>query len=251
MTWTMAVAGKGGVGKTTFSALAVRHLHESTGKVVLAIDADPNANLGAKLGTDPGKTLGDLREDIVAKVEEPAAGVSKHELIEYQIKLALKEGDGVDLITMGRQEGPGCYCYINNLLRTFVDALTDRYDYVVVDNEAGMEHLSRRTTRTAAVLFIVSDGTASSLKAAKRISLLADEMKLQIKRKVLVLNRVGPEAAGALGKGAEGFDKVYAVRNSSQIASDAQESESLMRLPTLDAAFSDIAAILDAERRLH
>jgi len=251
MTWTMAVAGKGGVGKTTFSALAVRHLHESTGRVVLAIDADPNANLGAKLGTEPGKTLGDIREDIVAKVEEPAAGVSKHEMIEYRIRLALKEGNGFDLITMGRQEGPGCYCYVNNLLRTVVDALSDRYDYVVVDNEAGMEHLSRRTTRSAAVLFIVSDGTAASLKAAKRISSLAKEMKLQIKRKVLVLNRIGPDAADAIGRSVTGFDKVYTVRNSNQIASEAQESESLMGLHRLDAAFSDIASILSAERGLH
>ncbi len=250
MTWTMAVAGKGGVGKTTFSALAVRHLHQATGKVVLAVDADPNANLASKLGTEPGKTLGEIREDVATKAGETEAGVSKHEMIEYKIRLALKEGDGFDLITMGRQEGPGCYCYVNNILRTVMDSLADRYDYVVVDNEAGMEHLSRRTTRSATVLFVVSDGTVSSIKAAARISSLADEMKLQISRKVLVLNKRASDAAATAETRVDGFDRVYSVRNSSQIASGAQESESLMGLHGLDPAFSDIAAILDAERRV-
>jgi len=250
MTWTMAVAGKGGVGKTTFAALSVRHLHESTGKVVLAIDADPNANLSAKLGTEPGRTLGEIREAIVSRVEEPQAGVSKHELVEYQIKLALKEGDGFDLITMGRQEGAGCYCYVNNLLRTVIDALADRYDYVVIDNEAGMEHLSRRTTRSADVLFLVSDTTASSLKAAKRIAALADEMKLRARRKVLVLNQAGSETADTLSRSIQGFDHICSVRISSHIASSAQESESLLDVRKSDPAFSDVAALLDAERKL-
>ncbi len=250
MTWTMAVAGKGGVGKTTFSALAIRHLHESTGKVVLAVDADPNANLGAKLGIAPGRTLGEIREDVVSKVEEPSPGMSKHELVEYQIRLALKEGDGVDLITMGRQEGPGCYCYVNNLLRMVVDALVDRYDYVVIDNEAGMEHLSRRTTRSANVLFIVSDGTAASLKAANTIASLAEQMKLKIKRKALVLNRVAATSVAAVAKGIDGFDRVYSVRTSNEIANDAQESESLIGLMRHDPAFSDVAEIVDAERKL-
>lgn len=251
MTWTIAVAGKGGVGKTTFSALAVRHLHESTGKVVLAIDADPNANLGAKLGVEPGRTLGEIREEVVSRTEQPDPGISKHELIDYQIRLALREGDGFDLITMGRQEGPGCYCYVNNLLRTVVDSVADKYDYVVIDNEAGMEHLSRRTTRSAAVLFVVSDNTAASLRAAKRISALADEMKLRLGRKALVLNKSSAEEAEIVRKDLAGFDEVYSVRTSRHIASESQVSESLMGIATHDPAYSDVSAVLDSERRLH
>jgi CO dehydrogenase maturation factor len=186
--FTIAVAGKGGVGKTTFSALAIRHLHQVTGDVVLAVDADPNANLHAKLGVTPGKTIGDIREELLAEADKLPAGVSKQEHVDYQIRLALTEGGGFDLLTMGRQEGPGCYCYVNNILRTFVDSLSEKYQSIVIDNEAGMEHLSRRTTRASDVLFIVSDASKAALDSAVRIALLAREMKLDIGRTALVRN---------------------------------------------------------------
>ena len=223
MTFTIAVAGKGGVGKSTFAAFAIRHLHESTGEVVLAVDADPNSNLGLKLGADPGRTVGSIREELTALGEEPPKGMSRHEYLEYQIRLALKEGTSFDLLTMGRQEGPGCYCYVNNMLRTFVDSLSGHSPYVVIDNEAGLEHLSRRTTRSPDVLFVLCDRSRTSLESAKRISALASEMKLAVRRKALVFNMLDPDAPGPPMREVEGFDAVHGVR---RIPSDRRRSSS-------------------------
>ena len=250
MTFTVAVAGKGGVGKTTFAAITVRHLHERTGEVVLAVDADPNSNLGAKLGTEPGRTLGSIREELMSLGEEPPPGMSKPEYIDYQVKLALKEGDGFDIVTMGRQEGPGCYCFVNNLLRNVVDSLSAKYAYVVVDNEAGMEHLSRRTTKATDVLFVVADGSKAAVEAARRISTLADEMKIRVGHKALVRNMSDPSSADAGTGTVEGFDSVHAVRRSSRVRADSERSESLMDLPRTDPAFSDISRAVDSVRRV-
>ncbi len=246
--FTIAVAGKGGVGKTTFSALAVRHLHQTTDDVVLAVDADPNANLHAKLGVAPGKTIGDIREDLLTEADKLPAGVSKHEHVDYQIRLALTEGDGFDLLTMGRQEGPGCYCYVNNILRTFVDSLSEKYRSVVIDNEAGMEHLSRRTTRTSDVLFIVSDASKAALDSAVRIAHLAQEMKLDIGRTALVRNMFGADAEEMSVP--DGFDVVYPVRSSPAIRAGSVESESLLAILSHDPAYEDVARAVDEERRL-
>jgi CO dehydrogenase maturation factor len=247
-TFTVAVAGKGGVGKTTFSALAIRHLHETTGDVVLAVDADPNANLHAKLGMAAGRTIGDIREELLAEGDSLPAGVSKQEHVDYQVKLALTEGDGFDLLTMGRPEGAGCYCYVNNILRTFVDSLSEKYRFIVIDNEAGMEHLSRRTTRTSDVLFVVSDASKAALESAVRIAALAREMNLGIERMALVRNMVAPSSD--LVDGLDGFDAVHSVRNSAAIDSGSVESESLLEIPQHDPAYQDIAKAVDEERGL-
>lgn len=249
MTFTFAVAGKGGVGKSTFAALAVRHLHEATREVVLAVDADPNANLGTKLGTEPARTLGSIREEMLARGEdEPPAGVSKQEHLDYQIRLAVKEGSGFDLLTMGRQEGPGCYCYVNNMLRAIVDSLSAKYKYVVIDNEAGMEHLSRRTTRASDVMFVLCDRTKGSLSAAQRISQLVDEMDIRVSRKALVYNRLDPGTQSPPRESAEGFHAVYGVSRSGAILSGAEQTESLVGIPRTDPAFTDIARAVDSER---
>lgn len=245
--FSAAVAGKGGVGKTTFAALAIRHINRTTDEPVLAVDADPNANLHAKLGVSIGRTIGDLREELLEKVEELPAGVSKQEHVEYQVRLALTEGDGFDLLTMGRQEGPGCYCYINNILRTFVDSLSDKYEYVVMDNEAGMEHLSRRTTRAVDVLFVVSDASKASLDAAMRIASLAREMDLKIGRMALVRNMATPDANDIATP--DGYDVAYRVSDSTAIRSGSIESESTLHIPQLDPACQDIARTVDEERR--
>ena len=248
MTFTIAVAGKGGVGKSTFAAFAIRHLHESTGEVVLAVDADPNANLGLKLGSEPGRTVGSIREELTAAGDEPPKGISRQEHLEYQIRLALNEGTGFDLLTMGRQEGPGCYCYVNNMLRTFVDALSVQRKYVVIDNEAGLEHLSRRTTRSSDVLFVVCDRSKTSLESAKRISLLTDEMKLSVQRKVLVFNMLDPGSDGPPVNEVGGFDAVHGIRRSAFVQAQSLETESLIEVPKRDLAFSDVARAVNAER---
>ena len=190
MTFIVAVAGKGGVGKSTLSALLVKTLAERTKTVVMAIDADPNSNLGDKLGMKVEHTIGELREDLLRKAEELSAGVSKHELVRYQMEMAKVEGSNFDLLTMGRPEGRGCYCYINNILRTFIDEAIDSYEYAVIDNEAGMEHLSRRTTKRMDVLLVVSDATKLGIETAKRILALAKGMEIDVGRSILAVNRV-------------------------------------------------------------
>lgn len=249
MTFSIAIAGKGGVGKTTLSALAVMHLHALSGEVVLAVDADPNSNLGAKLGVDPGRTLGNIREEMMSLGEEPPRGMSKQEYIDYQIRLALKEGEGFDLLTMGRPEGPGCYCYVNNMLRSMVDALSEKYEYIVIDNEAGLEHLSRRTTRSPDLLLVVCDTSKASLDAAKRISRLADEMKIGARRKALVFNMLDASAKGPPAPDMTGFDAVYGVRKSGGIQSRMSETEALKDISKIDPAASDIGRVIDAERK--
>ncbi len=249
LSFTIAVAGKGGVGKSTFAALAIRHLHASTGSVVLAVDADPNSNLGAKLGMDTGKTVGGIREELASLGEEPPQGMSKQEFLDYQVRLALREGDGADLITMGRQEGPGCYCFVNNVLRQIIDAISSKYDYVVIDNEAGMEHLSRRTTRSSNILFVLSDRSRTSIEAAKRIAALAGEMKLTVNRKAIVFNMLESASEEAARQSVPGFDVTYGVRKSSTIQARMLEGESLTGIPKDDIAFADVARVVDSECR--
>lgn len=250
MSFTVALAGKGGVGKTTLSALAILHLHRLAGGVVLAVDADPNSNLGAKLGVEPGRTLGTIREELMSMGEEPPPSISKQEHIDYQIKLALKEGDGFDLLTMGRPEGPGCYCYVNNMLRTVVDTLSSKYEYIVIDNEAGLEHLSRRTTRSPDLLIVVCDASKASLDAAKRISRLADDMKIGARRKALVFNMLDIASTGPPASSMDRFDAVYSVRRSGTILSGMTETESLTDIPETDPAVKDLGRIIDSERKL-
>ena len=151
----VAVAGKGGVGKSTISALLVRMLSEEG--MILAVDADPNSNLGMKLGLEVHGTIGGVREGLLDKGGQPPKDMSKQEYLRLKLQEVLAEGEGFDLLTMGRPEGPGCYCYVNNLLRVFVDQLMERYPHVIIDNEAGMEHLSRRTAKRMDLLLLVSD----------------------------------------------------------------------------------------------
>jgi len=186
----IAVSGKGGTGKTTVAALLVRELALRDGPV-LAVDADPNSILGEQLGMEVEETIGDIREEVLE--EELPPGITKDRYLEMRVQEVLAEGKGMDLLTMGRPEGPGCYCYVNHLLRGFLDRLVGNYRHVVIDNEAGMEHLSRRTTRDVDWLLVVSDLSIASLKAAGRIRELSEELKLEVKRRGLVLNRTGGE----------------------------------------------------------
>lgn len=190
MSFVIAVSGKGGTGKTTFSALAVDYLARTTGKAVLAVDADSNANLNQALGTRVEKTIGAVREYLTENVSRIPAGMSKEVWVETMLRQALVEEKGFDLISMGRPEGPGCYCYLNNIFRRYLDIMTKQYEYVVMDNEAGMEHLSRRTTRGVDVMFIASDPTVKGIRTALRIRDLVRELKLDIRRMALVVCRV-------------------------------------------------------------
>ena len=187
---TIAISGKGGTGKTSLAALIIRGISENESKSILAIDADPNVNLNDLLGTESPPTIGLIREEMRRSSEKLAAGMTKQQFLEYKIQTSLKETERYDLIAMGRPEGPGCYCYANNLLREILKTLSSNYYYTVVDNEAGMEHLSRRTAQNIDLLLIVSTPTIRDIRAAGRISKLLEELDSRVGEKLLILNRI-------------------------------------------------------------
>ena len=214
MTTTIALAGKGGVGKTTIAGMVIKYLARSHNGAILAIDADPSSNLNMVLGLDLDWTVGDIREDMLTQVKTSLTaggaamgalpgGVSKHEYLDYQIRSSVSEGNHYDLIAMGRSEGPGCYCAVNHNLRDVVDSISKNYRYVVIDNEAGMEHLSRRTTRDVEHLLVVTDPTQRGLVAAQRIADLSRELDIRVENAYLIVNRVSSELPPAMEEAIE------------------------------------------------
>ena len=189
MSFSLALSGKGGVGKTSIASLFIKFLIARKEGAVFAVDADPNSNFADQLGVKEYGTVGDLREELLKVKDSLPTGMSKADFIAYRIQEIVVESRGFDLLNMGRPEGSGCYCYVNSLLRDFIDARASAYPFMVIDNEAGMEHLSRRTTRDVDALLVVTDLTAVSLAAAFRIGALARELKLKIGQVGLVINR--------------------------------------------------------------
>lgn len=155
----------------------------------MAVDADPNSNLALNLGFKPKANIGEMLDEVSKNPSMIPQGMSKPEYIEYRIQTEMVEADSFDVLVMGRPEGPGCYCYVNNLLRDIVKRLVSSYDYIVIDNEAGLEHLSRRTMRSADSVLIISDDTSVGLRSAKRIDDLIKELDIKAKKSFLVLNR--------------------------------------------------------------
>jgi CO dehydrogenase maturation factor len=209
MTITIALAGKGGVGKTTIAGMVIKYLVQNKPGPVLAIDADPSSNLNMVLGLDLDWTVGDIREDMLAQVKSSLlgggaamgslpGGVSKHDYLDHKIRASLAEGEAFDLIAMGRSEGTGCYCAVNHNLREVIDSISKNYRYIVIDNEAGMEHLSRRTTRDVQHLLIVSDPTQRGIVAAERIASFRNELDIRIEQAYLIINRLSGSIPPAL-----------------------------------------------------
>ena len=190
MSTTIAVAGKGGTGKTLIAALLVELL--ASKGTVLAVDADPSVNLHMALGLPAPETIGDIREEMGASVRSGTLppGMSKLEYIELRTREGMVESSGLDLVAMGRPEGPGCYCAANYALRLFLDRLAGTYDYVVVDNEAGMEHISRQTERDIHTLVLVSDPSIRGITAAGRMQALIRDLRTKVDQVYLVVNRV-------------------------------------------------------------
>jgi len=193
MSFTIAFSGKGGTGKTSLAALAIRYLKEKRRGPVLAVDADSNSCLNEALGLTVEATIGRLREESLQTIRgggERPGGMSMEEIFDWQVQQSIVESKGCDLMVMGRPEGPGCYCAANNIIRKYTDKFADTYPYVVIDNEAGMEHLSRRTTHAVDVLLIISDAAKKGILTAKRIDDLVDELKLDVAKRALIINRV-------------------------------------------------------------
>jgi CO dehydrogenase maturation factor len=217
VTTTIALAGKGGVGKTTIAGLIIKYLIQTQPGSVLAIDADPSSNLNMVLGLQLEWTVGDIRENLLSQVKNSLlasgaamgtlpGGVTKRDYLDYHIRSSLAEGEKFDLIAMGRSEGTGCYCAVNHNLREVVDAISKRYNYIVIDNEAGMEHLSRRTTRDVQHLLIVSDPTQRGIVAAERIAAFTKELDIRIENAYLILNRFSGEIPSLLKERIDDLD---------------------------------------------
>ncbi len=251
MAYIIALAGKGGTGKTTVAALTIRYLIEKRQKPVLAIDADSNSCLNEALGISACSTIGQLREESLQTIRSGAerpGGMSMEQLFDYQVQQAIMEAKGFDLLVMGRPEGPGCYCAANNIIRKYSDKLSEKYPYVVIDNEAGMEHLSRRTTHKVNLMLVVSDPTQKGVLTARRITNLIDELSLEINRRVLVINRISKAEFATLREAARGlnFEIVASIPEDNEIFQYDFEGKPVFELPSDSKAVSSIGNLLDS-----
>ena len=190
MSINIAVAGKGGTGKTSVSTLVIRYLIRNGLGTILAVDADANSNLAESLGLEVNQTIGRILNSFQGDKLNIPAGTTKEAYLQYQLGMAITESKNLDLITMGRGEGPECYCYPNVVIRKLIDDWAKNYTYVVMDNEAGLEHLSRRTTQNIDELLLISDHSVKGVRAVARIRDLAAELKLVIKRESVIINQV-------------------------------------------------------------
>lgn len=188
MSFSVALAGKGGTGKTTVAGMLIKYMVTKGKTPVLAVDADSNANLNEVLGLEVSDTLGNAREEM--KKGQVPSGMTKDVFISMKLEQAVAEADGYDLIVMGQPEGSGCYCAANSLLTGFLERLTGNYPFIVMDNEAGMEHISRLTTNNVDVLLIVTDTSRRGIQAAARIHKLAGDLSIGVARSCLIVNQV-------------------------------------------------------------
>lgn len=251
MAYLIALAGKGGTGKTSIAALSIRYLMENRKGPVLAVDADSNSCLNEALGIPVHATIGRLREESLQAVRsggDRPGGMSMEQLFDYQVQQSIIEAKGLDLLVMGRPEGPGCYCAANNIIRKYTDKLSETYPYIVIDNEAGMEHLSRRTTHKVDLLLIVSDPTVKGIQTAKRINALVDELQLDIEKRVLIINRIsGPDGA-RLKKLAEDYGLTVGglIPQDDTIFEFDLQGLPIIKLPSDSIALSSAYQILDS-----
>ena len=238
---TIAISGKGGTGKSTIAALMVRWLSHHNAGSVLAVDADSNVNLNVLLGLEIKDTVGTIREEMKQKQasQNLPGGMSKAQFLEYKIQSSLVETPAYDLIAMGRPEGPGCYCYVNNLLRDILQTLSSNYRYVIIDNEAGMEHLSRRTTLSIDSLLIISDPTVRGVRTAANISRLLSELDIRIGEKRLIINRLQGEVPPIVTQTLEEEDLELGltIQEDSSLLNMEQKGESVWTLSELSPVF--------------
>ena len=249
MSFTIAVAGKGGSGKTTICSLIIRYLKKNSSGVILAVDADPNANLGESLGLEVKETIGSVIASFNNVKMNIPPGMTKEAFLEYRLNEAIVESQGLDLIAMGRGEGADCYCYPNMILRKLMDNMADNYAYLVMDNEAGMEHLSRRTTQNVDELLIVSDHSMKGVRTIARIQELVTELKLDVKRQSVVVNLVPDGIDPLLSEELTrlGIVPAATVPRDTEVYEADLKRQSLLDLPDTSRA---VAAVNDIMTRL-
>ncbi len=242
MATTIAISGKGGSGKTTLAAMMIRALLGQSAQGILAVDADPNSCLGLTMGVENVSTVAELREQ--ARRKQPSeAGMDRVRTFEYGLQQAITEAKGFDLVTMGRPEGPDCYCAVNNLLRKFLDNLASAYSFVVMDNEAGMEHLSRRTTNNVDVLCIAAESSPIGLITAQRIFQLARQLPISVKRIGVIWNRTHAE------KQLNGIESFGCVPYDQTVFDSSMRGRDIFDIEEDSAAYSAVRRIL--ERKLN
>jgi len=247
--YTIGFTGKGGTGKSTIASIVVRYLVKKDLTPVLAIDADPNTTLGDLLGVTADDTVVGIIDQVSANLNNLPAGVTKERLIEQKIQQSLGEGHGLDLLVMGRPEGPGCYCYPNSLMRETIGRLHRAYKFVVIDNEAGMEHISRRTDRKIDYLFIVSNHSIHGIRSAKRILDLAGELKITKGKTHLIVNMSDKKLPSLEGEIAHlGVDKVDYIGESSELARLAALGKSIDELKEDSEFIKDIYKICEGAK---
>ncbi|MBN1973553.1 MAG: AAA family ATPase [Sedimentisphaerales bacterium] len=238
---TIAVSGKGGSGKTTIAAMMIRCLIEQKkADAVLAVDADPNSCLGITLGVEPKGVVADIRENVRSK-EPSNTGMDRLRTVEYGIQQAVTEARGFDLLTMGRPEGPACYCAVNNMLRKFMDNLSSRYRYVVIDNEAGMEHLSRRTTNNVDQLFIIAEQTPIGSVTAERIFTLATKLPIAVKKINVIWNKCNVNSESYLSGNIETAGNVL---YDNDVVNNSNQGKTVFELAEDNPAYLEISRII-------
>jgi CO dehydrogenase maturation factor len=247
LTVNIAVAGKGGTGKTSIASLVIRYLRNNDLGTVLAVDADPNANLGESLGLKVGQTVGRILNEFQGNKLNIPPGMTKEAYLEYQLNTAITESRGLDLITMGRGEGPECYCYPNVVIRKLIDDWAKNYAYVVMDNEAGMEHLSRRTTQNIDEMLLVSDHTIKGLRAVARIQELVKELKLIVRRESVIINNAPGEIDPLLKEEMErlGITPAAVIPADEELKRCDLEQKPLFGLPDTSPAVTALNKLLD------
>lgn len=247
MSFSIAVAGKGGSGKTSIACLIIRHLKKKGFVPVLAVDADGNANLAESLGLRVEKTIGStlaaFNED---KISIPS-GLTKGAYLDFKLNETIIESEGLDLVSMGRGEGTGCYCYPNTVLKNFIDNLRPNYAYIVMDNEAGMEHLSRRTTENIDELLIISDHSVKGVRTVARIRELINELKLEVARQSVVVNFVPNTLDIHIIKELErlGIEPIATVPLDDEVAMYDLEQRPLLDLPDTSKAVTAVGELMD------
>tara|TARA_B100000315_G_C14502949_1_gene553210 strand:+ start:245 stop:1018 length:774 start_codon:yes stop_codon:yes gene_type:complete len=207
----ISVSGKGGTGKTTITALLLKWLIQNTKKISLVVDADPATNLPDVLGVELHRTVGQSSKELKDKIEAGTLSptLSKKEVLEANVFQIIVEEDQFDLLAMGRSEGEGCYCFVNNVLTRILDTLTRNYEVAFLDMEAGLEHLSRRTDRDVDSMIVVTDPSRMGLETARRIKELVDEVHIDVNHIYLVGNRFTPDLEELLRKSADDIGLEY------------------------------------------
>ncbi len=242
---TIAVAGKGGTGKTTFSALLIRYLIEKKKGSILALDADANANLNEALGLEVDTMISDILNETKDPKAIPA-GMTKDMFIDFKMSHAIVETDKVDLLVMGNPQGPGCYCYPNDLLKKHLDSLSTNYDYLVADNEAGLEHISRRTIPKVDYLFVISDASARGIRSAGRVKNLVDSLKAPVEKIFLIVTKTQHQGIEPLMPEIEktGLELIGTIPMDSRVTQYDIEGKPLFDLPEDSAAVKAVQDIL-------